>query len=178
MAGKKTPGSAGSGWTLRRPRPEDARAVCRLRAASIRHSAAGVYSTEQVDAWIASFDAKGYRAVVCDAPRHPGHVAEVAGRVVGFVLVRLGDRPHLWGLYVHPAHRSKGIGQALLGAAERDAAAAGFNCLFVAASENALTFYTALGYTAHGPFEAEVVPRAGRPVRMTAVTLEKSFLHT
>ena len=107
--------------------------------------------------------ALGYYRGLLDDPERPVWVAEVGGRVVGFVGVQVTQRPEspftrpLRVLYVHqvavsPDARGYGAGRALMVAAER--AASGLGCAEVrlehrAFNEEAHAFYESLGYRTH-----------------------------
>ena len=77
-------------------------------------------------------------------------VAIVAGSVIGTILAGYdGHRGWLYAIAVHPAHRHRGIGSALVAHAERALAARGcvkINLQIAAGNEAVSAFYVALGY--------------------------------
>jgi len=57
-------------------------------------------------------------------------------------------RAEVRAMFVAPEHAKKGVGRALLNAAEREARQAGHQRTYLAATESGLAFYRAAGYTA------------------------------
>ncbi|MBE1204877.1 GNAT family N-acetyltransferase [Aminobacter carboxidus] len=76
-------------------------------------------------------------------------VAEIAGKIVGFVTVLPGNsaaQAELEDLFVAPEAWRRGIGSLLLAEAERSAIALGARSLEVVAGERARPFYQASGF--------------------------------
>lgn len=87
-------------------------------------------------------------------------VARIDGEIVGFVMFGLEQRLYqvstvrgiVHNLYVRPAHRDRGVGTALLEAAERGLVDAGVEAISLealAANEAARRFYDRHGYAPH-----------------------------
>ncbi|WP_407285997.1 GNAT family N-acetyltransferase [Streptomyces sp. BP-8] len=114
--------------TVRDFRPADAKAVADLRRACAPY----LLGTPQGVAWEVS--------TACAAQRLRLFVAELDGRIVGSVRAALLPGGVLPGRaaatpYVHPGHRRRGAGRALLTAAEEHLAAAGADRLFARAAD-------------------------------------------
>ncbi len=98
-------------------------------------------------------------------------VAEVDGRVVGTVQVRLATLPNarhrgeLAKLLVHRSARGRGIGRELMNAAERGAAEAGAALLVLDTETGspAEGIYTSLGWTAVGVIPDYALDPEGKP---------------
>lgn len=73
-------------------------------------------------------------------------VADEEGRIVGFVFASASPAK-VHALYVHPGEGRRGVGRALLAAAEAHARAQGADGMVLMASRNAVSFYEACGYT-------------------------------
>lgn len=125
-------------------RESDAGAVSALTLEAIRALGACAYSPAQVAAW---------------AGRHPGperFLARVAKGDRILVAVNGADVPvayvlaetdgHLVMLYCHPDHAGRGLGFALLEAAEAEARAGGITRLYAEASELARPVFERAGY--------------------------------
>ena len=89
--------------------------------------------------------------------RHPPLVAEVEGRVVGFVAVgRTHDEEgdgELYAIYVHPDHWGTGVGRALIDAGEerlRDLGHRDAHLWVLDDNPRARRFYEAAGWTTDG----------------------------
>ncbi|MFE1774657.1 GNAT family N-acetyltransferase [Streptomyces sp. NPDC059008] len=112
--------------TVRDFRPADAKSVADLRRAGVPHR----LSTPQGVAWEVSTARAAQRLRL--------FVAELDGRIVGSARAALlpGSRVPARAaaaLHVHPGHRGRGAGRALLAAAEEHLAAAGADRVFVRA---------------------------------------------
>ena len=128
---------------IRPHRGSDAEALAALTLAAIRETALRAYSPVQTEAWAARFSvqrlldgaAKGdVILVAADDADHP------------LAYTVLEDGGHLDMLYCHPAHTGKGLGLALLAAAETAARAQGVPRLFTEASELARPVFAHAGY--------------------------------
>jgi len=128
---------------IRTYRAGDAEAIAALTLAAIRTTGLRAYAPEQVAAWSARFNA--------------ARVLEWAARGdVILVAVDGDDRPaaytmlersgHLDMLYCHPDHGGKGLGRALLAAAEEAGRALGMTRLFTEASELARPVFARAGF--------------------------------
>ena len=94
---------------------------------------------------------------------HVPHVAiaELAGKIVGFVTVLPGDdaaRAELEDLFIAPEAWRKGIGTRLVAEAERRAKALGAQTLEVVAGERARPFYEASGFRFAATVQTELSP--------------------
>ena len=87
-------------------------------------------------------------------------LARVAGEAIGW-----GSSADAWitGLYVRAAWSRRGIGRTLMARLEMEIAQRGHACVRLAASPNAVDFYTTLGYAPHGLADGEgAVPMTKR----------------
>jgi GNAT superfamily N-acetyltransferase len=68
---------------------------------------------------------------------HPGAVAEVEGKIVGFICSQVAepDMSHISNFYVDDAFRGRGIGTALVQAYERLAVAEGYSAAYTTSSQ-------------------------------------------
>ncbi|MGW1375846.1 GNAT family N-acetyltransferase [Streptomyces sp. NPDC002446] len=145
--------------TVRDFRPADAKAVADLRRVGSPHR----LSTPQGIAWGVSSASPAQCLRL--------FVAERDGRVAGFVRAALLDDSSVPGqaeatVYVHPDHRGRGVGHALLASAEEHLSAAGATRLFarVADEPGAHSFARRHGY------------RRTRPVRFLRLALTTAGL--
>lgn len=150
-----------------------------IRAATASDAAAVGELAQQLAAYLRSlgdptdfrFNAEAYlRDGFGPQPAFAGLVAEVAGRVVGYLLYHFGydtDRAvrllHVIDLYVHEDGRGQGVGGALMRAAVQRCREAGGRELFwavYAPNQLAATFYERLGarYTKDLKFMYWTVP--------------------
>ena len=78
-------------------------------------------------------------------------VALVEGTIVGTILAGYdGHRGWLYSVAVHPSHRNKGLGAAMVGYAEQALTERGcmkINLQIMTGNESVSTFYESLGYT-------------------------------
>lgn len=150
-------------------RAEDAGAIAALTLAAIRQTAPRAYSPDQVAAWSARFSA--------------GRVTAWAARGdVIFVAADDADLPaayavlegsgHLDMLYCHPDHAGRGLGLALLAAAEVAARAQSLARLFTEASELARPVFTRAGYVLLHRRDF-TIPFEGREVAIHNYAMEK-----
>lgn len=96
--------------------------------------------------------------------RHEVLVADVDGKVVGFaVVIQVGGKAELDGLFVEPDHWRRGIGAALIDAAVHQARQRGLSLITVIAEPSARAFYERCGFSLEG--EAET--RFGPALRMS-----------
>ena len=109
---------------------------------SIRKTAAGDYSPEQIAAWSAHPDNGKIWAERMQS--RTNYLAVCDGRIVGFVQYEPPD--HVDMTYVHPNHQRRGVAHALLDALEADAIACGTKELHTEASITARPFFEACGY--------------------------------
>lgn len=87
-------------------------------------------------------------------------VAEMYGVPVGFTIVlpRPDGEAELDGLFVHPDRQRLGLGRALVAAAADLARAMGSSTLHVIANEDALAFYSAVGFIQTGMAQTDLKP--------------------
>ena len=121
----------------------DTAALQDLFAQSIEELTADDYSEDQRLAWISTAaDAEAF------AERLAGMVTlviQIDGEYAGFASLK--DNKTLDMLYVHPYHAGQGVGTALVDALERIAAGRGASEITVEASDTAVPFFEARGYT-------------------------------
>jgi putative acetyltransferase len=148
--GLSNPPAAAPAWPIRRATCSDVETLRAIRRAAIEAVGQPYYQQRQRAAWLALMSDSLKRVV--EAPGQIVIVAECESRQHGFAWVAIEARTHLYALYVHPQSGGRGIGTALLAAAEHLASQRGVTRLFVAASRNAVGFYARLGYAAEREF--------------------------
>jgi putative acetyltransferase len=129
-------------WQIRPASVDDAEAAARLAAESVRILAAGSYDQRQIDVWSASLTAGALENRMREMPFV---VAEADGRICGFAAVNLSSQEVEY-VYVHPEFAGRGLGAALLAAAEDLACRHGHRQVFLVSSLNAAEFYRRHGY--------------------------------
>ncbi|HRN84844.1 MAG TPA: GNAT family N-acetyltransferase [Hyphomicrobium sp.] len=126
-----------------------------LFAQSIEELTADDYDEDQRLAWIsAAADAEAF------AERLAGMVTlviQIDGEYAGFASLK--DNKTLEMLYVHPYHAGQGVGTTLVDALERIAAGRGANEITVEASDTAVPFFEARGYSGT---QRSMMPRDGQ----------------
>jgi len=150
---------------VRRARPKDATVICDLHKASVRGLCAGVYSSEQIEAWLAPRLADDYRKAMT-VGGETMFVAHRAGRIVGFASLKAAM---LMALYVDP-DGGRGAGRRLLQAAEEHARSDGVAVLSLQATLNAVVFYQRHGFSRDRP---ATVWRGG--LRLAVVEMSKTL---
>ncbi|RWB61458.1 MAG: N-acetyltransferase [Mesorhizobium sp.] len=135
----------------------DVEAIAKLRLAAF-FEGTGRTLEEDIAGLIALLGGDGFEAAF---------VARVGGAPIGSCLLVRNEidpahdvTPWLAGLVVDEAHRSQGVGAALLRAVEAHAASAGVDRLYLYTWEARL-FYEALGWTAVDTFDQD-----GQPMRL------------
>jgi putative acetyltransferase len=153
-----------AGFRVRLATPADAAAIWPVHVASIREVCAGAYTPEQIEAWAGPKRPENYVRAMDRGEQL--WVAEDDSRwIVGFARL---DRDVLMGLYVAPAALRRGIGSALLRAAEAHALASGVETLRLNATLNAVAFYASQGYVA-----GERISRAMGGVDVPSIRMSK-----
>jgi GNAT superfamily N-acetyltransferase len=146
---------------IRPAAPEDAEAVARVQIASWQAAYKHLFRREQLGA-IPLDERTSFWA------RFPPIVAEVEGKVVGFVAVGNGE---LYAIYVDPRHWGTGIGRELLHAGESRLRELGHSSAFLWVFEDnprARRFYEAADWSTDGATkDAELFGMAGPVVRYT-----------
>jgi putative acetyltransferase len=132
---------------IRKAIPGDAPAIRRVHHASIRGICASAYSPDQIDAWTSVLSTDRY---LSGMELFDFLVAEQEGSILGFSVVNVPGA-ELNALYVAPSAGRRGVGSALLSAAEDLASAAGVQRITLKATLNAVTFYERAGYSQLGP---------------------------
>lgn len=127
---------------IRRARPEDARALRDVRAASIRGLCAAAYGTSQIRAWAGNRRVRPYRRVI-EEGKEDVFVA-LRGRIVAGFASLEGDKVRT--AYVHPRFAGRGVGGSLLGTLERLARRRGRRRLVLDSTLNAVGFYERFGF--------------------------------
>jgi GNAT superfamily N-acetyltransferase len=155
---------------IRKATPEDAPAIHALHEASIRAACARHYSPAQIDAWIGGLGVERCREAM---RRLEFLVADEGGRIAGFSVVDVAGG-ELHALYVAPGSAGRGLGRALLGAAERIAAAWGLRTLRLKSTLNAEGFYARRGYVRLG----EGVNRGPTGVELPCIDMLRPDLAT
>jgi len=129
-----------SGYSFRRAGPSDAPAVAALVHAAYRHyvERIGITPRPMTD---------DYHQVIRD---YQVTVAEQAAAIAGVIVLRITEEGFLIdNVAVHPSHRGRGLGRALLDLAEADARRAGFGSVYLYTHEKMtqnLALYSKIGY--------------------------------
>ena len=159
-------------FTVRRARPADAPGMAGVHARSWRATYAGLLPDAVIDDVVRSRPARidRWRTLLGQPEGRRGtFVGTIAGRLVGFVFWgpsrepdATSDTAEVHAIYLDPDVIGRGLGRALLSAAEGDIVANGFASavLWVLdTNERARRFYEAAGWSADGATKAE--ERAG-----------------
>lgn len=88
-----------------------------------------------------------------DIAAHEVWVAEAAGALAGGLILDIGEDAHLMNVAVHPDHGGKGLGRALIAAAEDSARAAGCGVIRLATHvrmPDNIALYARLGWRETG----------------------------
>lgn len=150
---------------LRTAVPDDAAAIASIRTAGWRTAYAGLIEQAVLDAMDPVAEAARRRDAWGERP--PPVLAEVDGRVVGFVLTcpyRADDAQPHWptepgageiaALYVDPLSQGRGVGRSLMTRALADLRVAGHpvaRLWVLRGNTRARRFYSAAGFTDEGP---------------------------
>lgn len=154
---------------IRLYRDSDAPAIAALTLAAIRGTGLLAYTPEQVAAWSARYSVQH----LLDGAARGDVILVAAGPDdAPLAYAVLEERGHLDMLYCHPEHGGKGLGFALLEAAEAAARAQGVGRLFTEASELARPVFARAGYAeiARRDF---TIPFEGRAVAIHNYAMEK-----
>lgn len=121
---------------------DDAPAIRRAHEGSIRGLGPLAYAPDEVESWVGVLSDDKYRAAMLTGERF--NVADaMADGVIAFC-GWIGDE--VKGLYVVPSWARRGVGSALLRAAEADITAAGHRLISIGATLVGRPFYQAHGY--------------------------------
>jgi putative acetyltransferase len=131
---------------LRPATPEDSTGIHAVHIASIRGIASVDYPPEQVEAWIGGREPIDYRNAIQRGNERMYVALREDGTISGFSSLA---RDEIRALYVDPRDSRKGLGTALLQAAEQAALAVGFKEVHLSSSLTAEAFYLAQGYRAY-----------------------------
>jgi ribosomal protein S18 acetylase RimI-like enzyme len=130
----------GGGYSFRRAGPHDASAVAALVDAAYRHyvERIGITPGPMTD---------DYQQVIRD---YRVTVAEQCAAIAGVIVLRITEEGFLIdNVAVHPTHRGRGLGRALLDLAEAEARRAGFGSVYLYTHEKMtenLALYSKIGY--------------------------------
>lgn len=168
--------------SVRRASPDDAAQIAAVHVASWRSAYSAQMPTEALDALSVDDRAVAWRTALMLPTSDTTFVAEADGDIAGFATVGLpqhaGDRLPGWAevltIYVADDVAGRGIGRALMRAAEaemaRNGAATGI--LWVLdTNEAAYRFYESVGWTA----DAETRPHIVGGVELTVVRFRKEL---
>src|SRR3990167_10264723 len=135
--------------SVRRTRPEDAAAVCRVVRDSIEQCCAEDHEGDpmRLDAWLSNKTPESFLAWVQRDDLHCV-VAEGEAGVVGFGMVSAAGELLL--CYAAPPVRFQGVGRAMLQAMERWAVAAGVTGVRLGSTRKAQPFLEPQGLKTHG----------------------------
>lgn len=126
----------------------DADAIADLTQRSVEGLAHGHYSQAQIEGWTRGRGAEYYRAAIAAGRMH---VAEDAGRLVGFVDAVPGEVTRL---FILPEVAGRGLGRRLMDIGLVEARRGHVGKLRIEATRNAVAFYEKFGFavTGHGLF--------------------------
>jgi len=141
-------------FTIRPATLADAEALCAVHKAAVRALCVGVYTTEEIEAWLREREPQGFRRAMTDGGETM-LVAECEGAIAGFASIKDAT---LFGLYVDPT-RGRGAGRLLLESAEDLVRRSGAAVLSLQATLNAVPFYRKHGFMRQ---DRSVVRRGGR----------------
>lgn len=131
-------------FALRPYLPADAGIAADIFRASIEELTGDDYSQEQQQAWASAAD--DLTTFAAKLKSQLTLVATMNGSPVGFIALEGTDKIDM--LYVHPAVTGQGVGNQLIGAIEKLAAARGAAKLTVQASDSASSFFQHHGFVA------------------------------
>ena len=151
---------------IRQFRPEEAIAIWNVLKAAVTTLIGRPYTRAQVSAWIADEEPK--RDTGDFTPGCTVLVAESERRIIGFSRF---SRIVLEALYVHPAQAGRKVGELLLTAVERSAAAVNVKTLALDAALNAVSFYESAGYRVLG----RSMPLFDSGVALPCVRMQKTL---
>ncbi len=152
-------------WTIRRGLPTDGPELLRVHSSAILAAQGRGYSQEQLESWVDGLLAERYGEAMTAGKEDFLVAVSGDGTVIGFCSHH-DDR--VIGLYVDPDWSGRGIGSALLRAAESCIAEQGHRECGLEAALPAVTFYESLGYRRLG--ERDVTTRGGLFVRVFDMT--------
>lgn len=127
---------------IRKATPEDAYAIWLVHTRSIRELCRADYTPEQIEGWAGPKKPEHYPERI---RRDPTFVAEIAGKIVGFVRFNR-EKSELSTIYVDPAAARQGVGTALMQTAVSQAQQMGLTYFWLHASLTAVPFYQAMGF--------------------------------
>lgn len=155
---------------VRRATVADRDGIYDVHVTAVRVTCATHYAPHEIEGWAGTKRSESYAPPfdTCDI-----FVAVEDNRVIGFSQIN----PAMYeveAVYVHPAHGRRGIGRALLQQVEHAAFARGLRELRLAASLNAVAFYTSCGFIAH----AEANYRLSSGITIRCVPMTKTLVPT
>jgi len=131
------------GFRLRPGTPADGPALRDLHEASIRAFGVSAYSAEEVESWVGVLEPHRYGEAMTEGGEIFVVAEQADGALAGFCSYKADE---VIGLYVAPDRGRRGIGSALLAAAEAAIAAAGHGKIRIGASLSGRAFYEAKGH--------------------------------
>lgn len=150
---------------IRRARPDDIDALFEITRDSFLGLAAGHYSQAQMDGWMDGCSPATYLEGV-EAGRV--HVAEVDGRVVGYVEALPGE---VLRLFVLPTAAGRGLGRELMELGIRMAREGHGGPVALESLRNAVAFYERLGFVTVGPGYASHGAEESPPIEVVRMEL-------
>jgi ribosomal protein S18 acetylase RimI-like enzyme len=129
---------------IRRATIDDAEEICDLHIRSIRVLCFADYTPQQIEAWAGRKKPELYsRAMTEGGETMFVAVDEQQGRIIGFAAFKEAE---IYGLYVAPEAVRRGVGSALLDAAEAAMRSNGVTLVKFRSTLTALSFYQCHGY--------------------------------
>ncbi len=128
---------------IRLARPEEARALWRIRNLAIRAGCRASYGEEKVMAWTPDEMPVGYvRAII----QHPFFVADAPGFPVatGFLDLKMHS---VEAIFTLPEYMGNGYASQILSAIKTEALSRGITTLTLSSTPDAMTFYQRHGFT-------------------------------
>jgi ribosomal protein S18 acetylase RimI-like enzyme len=128
---------------IRRATIDDADAICDLHIRSIRVLCFGDYTPQQIEAWAGRKKPELYSRAMTEGGETMFVAVDEQGPIIGFAAFKGVET---YGLYVAPEAVRRGVGSALLDAAEAAMRSNGVTLVKFRSTFTALSFYQRHGY--------------------------------
>jgi GNAT superfamily N-acetyltransferase len=164
---------AAADFEIRRADARDAAAIASAHRDSIRSIGPAFYAPDLVEAWGSALTPELYANAMAGGEAFFVAVGRIDGEVVvlGFSTHRVDDGQDGVSVYVRGSAARRGIGTALLRAAEEHARVSGATSIEIQASRAGVAFYGVNGFTETG--RGDAVLRSGR--RLPCVFMRKAL---
>ncbi len=156
--------TAGSGWVIRRGRPDDAEQASQLFYDTVHEINSRDYSPEQIEGWAPNnMDAKRWSKSLAEKTVF---VAEQGGEILGFA--ELEADGHINRFYCHSKRQRCGVGTGLMREIERTARSRKIARLYAEVSITACPFFERFGFKTVTDQQVEI-----RGVVLTNIVMQK-----